>query len=218
MNRVSIWYKSNLIIGLLILYYAVGMGLFLIQETRPLFQLLTPFSLVMTFGAVLVLQKEWSAKWLLAFLLVFGVSLAAEMIGVRTGALFGHYVYGKTLGLKLLETPLVIGLNWLLLIYCSAAIVNHTRLNKTGRIFLGAGLMVAYDLVLEYVAPVMDMWSWDGRYPGPRNFLMWFLLSLAFHTLFQQLGLVIQNKPARYLFGIQFLFFFGIAIYAYSML
>ncbi len=37
--------------------------------------------------------------------------------------------------------------------------------------------MVGYDLILEYVAPVMNMWSWDTPYPGIRNFIMWFLLA-----------------------------------------
>ena len=209
------WHKSNLIIGLLILYYAVGTGLFLIQETRPLFKLLTPVSLIMSFGAVLVMHEEWSWKWLIAFLTVFLASLLAEVIGVRTGLLFGEYAYGKTLGIKILDTPLLIGLNWLLLVYCTAAIANVTRFSKTGRIFLGAGLMVTYDLVLEYVAPVMDMWSWESRYPGLRNFIMWFVLALGFHTLFQKSGLTVKNKPARYLFGIQFLFFCGLALHAY---
>jgi putative membrane protein len=169
----------------------------------------------MSFGAVLVLQEEWSWKWVMSFLIVFLTSLLAEIIGVSTGVLFGEYVYGRTLGVKMLDTPILIGLNWLLLIYCTAAIANRTRFNKTGRIFLGAGLMVIYDIVLEYVAPVMDMWSWEHPYPGLRNFLMWFVLSLAFHALFQKLGLTIENKPARYLFLIQFLFFCGIALYAH---
>ena len=81
------------------------------------------------------------------------------------------------------------------------------------RILIGAGLMVVYDLVLEYVAPVMDMWSWQTRYPGVRNFLMWFLVALVFHSLFQWLNLKIENRPARYLFLIQFLFFCGIAMH-----
>jgi hypothetical protein len=41
---------------------------------------------------------------------------------------------------------------------------------------------------------------------------MWFLLSLAFHALFQLLGLGIDNKPARFLFIIQWLFLCVIAI------
>ena len=218
MKLSRIRHKSTLIIGLLILYYAVGTGLFLMQETKPLFKLLTPVSLIMSFGAVLVNHKEWSWKWMLSFGIVFLVSLLAEIIGVQTGVLFGEYVYGKTLGVKILDAPIMIGLNWLMLVYCTAALANHTRINKTGRIFFGAGLMVAYDLVLEYVAPGMDMWYWEGPYPGLRNFIIWFVLALGFHTLFQKSDLTIDNKPARYLFGIQFLFFCGIAMHTRWMM
>jgi putative membrane protein len=206
------WHKPHLVIGLLILYYAVGAGLFLIQDTRPIFTLLTPFSLIISFGAVLAMQTAWSWKLVTAFMIVFVASLFIEIIGVRTGVLFGEYVYGSALGIKILDAPILIGLNWLLLIYCTSALVSTLRLNKFWSIILGAGLMVTYDLVLEYVAPVMDMWSWDSQYPGIRNFLMWFLVALVFHVLFQVLNLKIENKPARYLLIIQFLFFCGIGL------
>ena len=214
MNLQILGHRGNLITGLLIIYYTVGMGLFLIPVTRPLFKQLTPLSLIMSFGAVLILQKHWPGKLILAFFAVFIVSIITEMIGVRTGILFGAYTYGEALGIKILDTPIVIGLNWLFLVYCTAAIAGSTRLSKTGRILLGAGLMVAYDGVLEYVAPVTGMWYWENPYPGFRNFLMWFLLSSLFHTLFQMLDLNIENKPARYLFLIQFIFFCGIAVQA----
>jgi putative membrane protein len=215
MKPGRIWHKPHIIIGLLILYYAVGTGLFLIQDTRPLFKFLTPLSLIMSFGAVLVVHKDWSWKLVIAFVMVFVTSFIVEIIGVRTGVLFGEYVYGRTLGAKVLDTPILIGLNWLLLVYCTSAVVHHFHLNKTAGLFSGAGLMVVYDGVLEYVAPVMDMWTWKTPYPGIRNFLMWFLLALLFHALFRVLHLHIENKPARYLFFIQFLFFCGMALHTF---
>jgi putative membrane protein len=209
----KIWHKHNLIIVLLILFYAVGTGLFMIEETRHLFKFLTPFSLILSFGAVLVMHKKWSGRLALAFMIVFLASLFIEIIGVRTGVLFGEYVYGSALGIKIMDTPVMIGLNWLLLVYCTSALVNYYPLNKISRIFLGAGLMVIYDLVLEYVAPVMDMWSWQIRYPGIRNFGVWFLTAMVFHALFRLLDLKIENKAARFLFLIQILFFCGIALH-----
>ncbi len=215
MNKLLQHIRSNpgLLIGILVLYYVVGIMLFLVEGTRSLFGSLTPLSLIMSFLAVLAFQPSWSPKLGLAFLTVFGLAVFVEIMGVQTGVLFGEYVYGKALGLKILDTPVMIGLNWLILVYCTTAIVNHSFKNKITRIISGAGLMVFYDLVLEYVAPVMDMWSWPTRYPGVRNFLMWYLVALVFHSLFQWLNLKIENRPARYLFLIQFLFFSGIALY-----
>ena len=134
------------------------------------------------------------------------------MIGVNTGLVFGNYIYGKALGIKVLDTPILIGLNWLIMVYCTAAIVNQFNAGSIPKILLGSAMMVGYDLLLEYVAPFMDMWSWDTPYPGIKNFVMWFILAIVFHILFQMLNLRIENKPARYLFLIQILFFCGISL------
>ena len=215
MNRIFNYLRENprLFIGILVLYYTVGLALFIIPATRSLFSRLTPLSLILSFSAVLIFQKTWNWKTGVAFITVFLVSILVEMVGVHTGVLFGHYQYGSALGPKILDTPVIIGLNWLMLIYCTSAIVQKVAISKTGRILLGSVLMVAYDGVLEYVAPVTDMWAWETRYPGFRNFGMWFLLSVVFHILFQLLGLRIDNKPARYLFLIHFLLFVCLALY-----
>jgi putative membrane protein len=215
MKMENIRQKPQLLIWFLILFYSVGIALFLIGETQTLFTLLTSFSLILTFGAVLAFQKNWSWKLGIAFMVVFTLTLVIEIIGVNTGVLFGSYVYGDALGVKVFGTPLLIGLNWLILVYCTAAIVNYFFTGRSIRIFLGSVMMVGYDVVLEYVAPVMNMWSWDGRYPGLRNFVMWFMIAMVLHILFQVLDLRIDNKPARYLFVIQLLF---IAIIALSSL
>jgi putative membrane protein len=212
MKPGDIRHKPHLLISLLSLFYTVGILLFWIRDTRSLFIFLTPYSLVLTFAAVLLFQKKWMVKWIIACALVFTGALIIEIIGVRTGLLFGRYTYGNALGIKILDTPVLIGLNWLILVYCTAAIVNHHISNRIVRIFSGALLMVAYDILLEYVAPVMDMWSWETGYPGFRNFLMWFLIALVFHGLVQLSDFIIENKPARYLLLIQTLLFGGIAL------
>lgn len=205
--------RPKLVIAFFILYYGVGLGLFMIPDTRQLFSLLTPLTLVLTFTMIMVFHKTWKWKTLFAFVIVFLFAILIEIAGVQTGILFGSYEYGDALGIKVSDTPVIIGLNWLFLIYCTSAIVNSISIPRIARILVGSGLMVAYDLVLEYVAPLTDMWSWETSYPGIRNFGMWFLVSLAFHSLFQWLDLRITNKPATYLFLIQFLFFAIIALY-----
>lgn len=217
MTLENLRHNPQLLIGILILFYAVGILLFLIGETRALIGILTSWSLMLTFGAVMLFQKEFSMKLVVAFMVVFATSLIIEILGVNTGALFGNYEYGSALGPKILHTPILIGLNWLILIYCSAAIVNHHFTRKSIRIIAGSLLMVVYDLILEYVAPVMDLWSWDTPYPGIRNFVMWFVVAMVLHLLFQWLDLRINNKPARYLFFIQFLFLCLIAFSSFLL-
>ena len=212
MKLENLRHRPQLLIGILILYYSVGTLLFQFGATRILFDTLTPWSLILSFIAVLLFQKEFSLKLGIAFVMLFTLSIIIEIIGVNTGVLFGNYKYGPALGPMILGAPILIGLNWLILIYCSTAIVNYHFKRKSTRILVGSLLMVTYDLILEYVAPIMNMWSWDASYPGIRNFLMWFVIAMFFHLLFQWLELRINNKPARYLFYIQILFFCVIAI------
>ena len=214
MTLENIRKKPNILIGILILYFSVGILLFSLELTRPLFRALTPWSLILSFAAILLFQKEWSLRLGIAFLAVFLATLMIEIIGVNTGVLFGSYAYGPAFGPRILHTPILIGLNWLILIYCSAAIVNHHLRHSLIRLLAASMLMVAYDLILEYVAPIMGMWSWDTPYPGIRNFLMWFGVALLMHLIFQLLGIQIRNKPARYLFFVQMLFFCVIAIFS----
>jgi putative membrane protein len=39
------------------------------------------------------------------------------MLGVHTGILFGNYKYGNALGLKLNDVPILIGINWFIVVY-----------------------------------------------------------------------------------------------------
>src|SRR6478609_3641217 len=41
------------------------------------------------------------------------------------GLLFGEYAYGAGLGLKLWNVPLLIGLNWVMLVYCAGAVARN---------------------------------------------------------------------------------------------
>lgn len=74
--------------------------------------------------------------------------------------IFGTYNYGNALGIKILETPILIGFNWLFLTYCFS-FWDHLGLKSIFVIILAPLLMVLYDLALEHVAPALNMWSWE---------------------------------------------------------
>ncbi len=137
-----------------------------------------------------------------------------EMAGIASGEIFGPYRYGEALGWKVKGTPLIIGLNWLFLVYASRAIVCHWITVPLGRILIGAFLMVGYDLVMEVVAPLMQMWQFDTGYPPPANFFTWLIAALIYHTGFELLHIRVENAPARWLFVIQGLFFIAITVSA----
>ena len=67
--------------------------------------------------------------------------------------------------------------------------------------------MVLYDVVLEQVAPKMQMWFWEADRVPFRNYLVWFLMALIFHTLLVITGLKLKNPLSKIVFSAQFLFF-----------
>lgn len=195
-------------------FYAVGLLLFMLPYTRPFFISITSLSLLLTIGAALFFHKVWNVRTVIWFLFIAVSSFLLEMKGVHTGKLFGNYAYERGLAPLVSGTPIIIGLNWLFLVYGSRAVVFKFRLRPWLRVLSGSLLMVAYDTVLEWVAPVMQMWRFDGGYPPLRNFVVWFAAALVFHTGSELLRIRNDNVPARSLFAAQIAFFMIIGIFS----
>ena len=81
-------------------------------------------------------------KQMLAFFLIFLLGFVVEVVGVQTGLIFGSYSYGATLGVKLFDTPLLIGLNWIFVSYSSYSIACQVSDNKYLQLFLQLKLNV----------------------------------------------------------------------------
>ena len=56
--------------------------------------------------------------------------------------------------------------------------------------------MLVYDIILEQLAPVLDMWHWENFRVPLQNYLAWFILALIFHSAIKFLGIQIRNKLA----------------------
>jgi putative membrane protein len=192
----------------------VGIAGFLFPSTRHIFNRLTPLALLLSAGFLIWFhQPKFTKKMLVVFGIIFIFSFLVEAIGVKTGLIFGEYIYGNGLGLKLFETPLMIGLNWLMLIYCTQIIAERISEDQTIRLFFAPFLMVIYDLVLEQAAPLLGMWSWAGGKIPVQNYVAWYLLAFLFHLLLQKTKTEFSNKLAIPVFVIQFLFFVVLVLY-----
>ncbi len=192
----------------LVWFYIIGIAGMVIPATSALFMKLTPLALLMNFGLLLTHHEtKFSVITILIFSLILLSGFFIEIIGVQTGIIFGEYVYGKGLGWKLWDTPLIIGLNWLLLVYTTATITQKIKTHNIIRIALGAGMMLIYDVVMEQVAPRMDMWTWkDGIIPI-ENYIAWFVIASLFHALIQFTGIKIRNKLSETVLIAQFVLF-----------
>lgn len=199
---------------LLSVVYAVGIvGVYL--PLHPDFLLLTPLNLLFSMGVVLYYHPKRSLELIYGLVLVYFGSWLLECVGVQTGLLFGNYAYGPVLGPKVLATPLMIGINWVMLVYAMAALAWAwlPRVSANGQAMVGASLMMSLDFLIEPVAvhynfwkwiPAQDHWFWVAPI---QNYVVWWIAAWVFIRLF--LGLVpkFENPIAIFLFVLQVVFF-----------
>jgi len=228
MKRIFSNLDLNKVTRFLISFYVIGVIGMALPWTSAVFRFLTPFSLLMCFGLLAYFHesKPTTRSWLL-YLLVMVVGYAAEVIGVATGIVFGAYEYGQGLGVKVLDVPLILGPNWLFLVYASSRVadglLSHKPFNQTNKpiakaylgvlqIILGSLVMVAYDLIAEQVAPKLDLWTFEAESAPLQNYLAWFGLAVIFHTLFRLFKVPTGNPLSTRLLLLQALFFVVLAL------
>lgn len=188
------------------MYLAGGIGLNL-PLTNELFKFLTPFNLLSSVGILLYFHQDWNKSAIVFCIITFSVGFLVELAGVNTGLIFGHYQYATTLGFKVGGVPPMIGVNWLLLIYCVGTVTEYFVDKIAYKILLGALFMTAFDYIVEPVAIKFDMWFWENGLPPIQNYVAWFVVSAALLTLFHLSKFRKTNPIAAWLLGFQVLFF-----------
>lgn len=209
---------------LAVLFHGIGLiGMLYLDKT--FFIGLTAFNLLLSFGLLVFTQNNRPCIFYLFIIAVILLGIGVEIIGVNTGALFGQYRYGTLLGYQVLGVPLIIGVNWFVIIYCCGISIHTLLTNTIGRMALdasgrplrlkalsviidGATLAVFFDWVMEPVAMKLGYWRWDGAGEVPvYNYLCWFMVSVLLLSLFQIFKFDKQNKFAVNLLLIQLMFF-----------
>jgi len=175
-------------------FYSVGIAGFLTPLSHPYFEKLIPLALILSFI-------------LLVFAGIYFAGLIVEMIGVNTGSIFGEYSYGPNLGIKILNTPVIIGLNWLILVYTTSSLFEKLTIPNIYKILLASACMLAYDIVLEQIAPLTGMWSWHEATVPVRNYMAWFIIAVVFQSVLKLVGIKTENAVSKDLFYSQFIFF-----------
>lgn len=196
----------KLAVALLAIVYTVGV-LGLNSPMRELFARLTPVTLLLTLVVMLSYHRRRGLGLVVFSCLVLLGGFFVEWVGVHTGWLFGRYQYLEALGPKLDGVSVIIGVNWLLLVYAIGVFVQSFSVYAWRRVVLGALVMVATDLLIEPVAISLGFWTWEGGGIPLLNYLGWFVVSVAFFTLFEKMRLPKTNPVAGPVFGIMFLFF-----------
>lgn len=142
------------------------------------------------------------------FAITFVGGMISELIGVRTGRIFGAYSYSDQMGWRLLGfVPVIVPLAWFMISYTSYTLVNsilacrngvvvgrsHARRARVrqaiGYSALGALATTAWDLGMEHQLVASGLWIWeqDGSFFGIPvvNFIGWITTSLILQLAFR---------------------------------
>lgn len=205
--------KVKIFIYLSIAMYVAGLIGLNLAASKEFFRFLTPFHLLSS-AAILVYFEPNKSNRFWAFLVIsYLIGFFIEVAGVNTGLIFGEYTYGKTLGIKIWETPLMIGVNWFVLCFITAKTLNYLgqKFLESSHtwvfIFLGGGIMTLLDFFAEPPAIYHDMWSWTHALPPIQNYLAWFCVSCCLMLIFKRLKLNEFNPMALPILILQYLFF-----------
>lgn len=201
--------KINIYKGIIVIFHLVGIIGLSIPSLRPYFQMLTPFHLLLSTCLLLIFHKSWNLGFFTFSIAAFLIGFFAEVVGVHTGLLFGEYSYGSVLGIRLFDVPLMIGINWLLLVYLSGEVFEKKISNDWLAAMMGAGIMVVMDFLIEPVAVALDFWTWKGNFVPLANYLGWFIIAFIIQMIYRKSNFEKSNPLATFLL-INLLLFFAV--------
>ena len=208
MERSSYSLKALAGISVLVILHAVGLAGFALPSWEGLFQSLVPVHLLLSTLLLLAFHQKWSWRFGLTASGIAAGGWFVEYIGVQSNALFGAYQYTDVLGVSIGGVPLMMAINWLMLIYGVGAIVQRLPWPLIGRVLLGGMLMLILDVALEHFAIAHKLWIWHGDKVPLKNYIAWFFISCLFIWQMLTCSRLLDNPLALPLIVIQGLFFY----------
>jgi len=208
--KPELFSQDDWLILFFVIMYLVGIVGHAWGKTFPLMLRLTPWVLFsLGFLAVVPVIRERRVRVLAWVLAVYLVTLFLEILGVKTGLVFGSYLYGETLGLSLLGVPLVIGFNWVLVVLGALLWAKGWFKNPYPAALAAGGLCLFFDYILEPVAidPAFDYWQWAGGEIPLQNYAAWFVIATLAALAFHYFRLQVKSPVPRAYFVIQLSFF-----------
>ncbi len=222
MNKKNL--VNNVALFIALLFHIAGAIGILFTPYKNWFIQNTPLNLLIMAALLIITQKEKNIYFFIFLLITIVVGFVVEYTGTNTALIFGHYTYGNILGLKIFGLPLIIAVNWFIVIYCAGVTTQLyenkmlKRINEKG-MSINAGvqtisfvidaslLAVLFDWMIEPVADKLGYWKWEGGDIPFYNYVCWFIISALLFALFQQLPFTKRNIFAVHLLIIQLLFF-----------
>lgn len=193
-------------LAVLVIFYVVGtVGILSSYSER--FVQWSFANLVLTAALLLLNVERAGARVAVGFVISMLVGFTVEALGVETGVIFGEYQYTDRMGPRLIEVPLVIGVNWAVLVHAVHASASGWLRSRVMRAAIGATAMTAFDWVMEPVAIRLRFWVWQADAVPFQNYLAWWGLSFSLLLVNDILCPRPKNRLAPWVFGIMLTFF-----------
>lgn len=152
-------------------------------------------------------RKKYSPQLLAWSIAAFAITFTIEYIGVSGGKIFGSYYYGETMKWQLGNVPVIIGVNWTVLILATYSMAYKWTKSIWISPVLSSVLIVVFDMIMEPVAMHLDYWQWEYNLIPNRNYFAWFIISLIFAGFLSVFRINPDSKILRAFFFIQIVFF-----------
>lgn len=198
--------------GVLLLFHITGFIGLGFSDDPGFFLRFMPLTMLLTLALLIAFQRERTAAFWSFCVVVMVAGFCVEVVGIRTNLLFGQYAYGEALGIKLLDVPLLIGVNWLIVTYSAGVLAAYLPLPGFVRALVAALLMVGLDICIEPVAVHYDFWHWQYDVIPLLNFKGWFAVSLILQVYFNRVEFSRRNPLVPLVYLVQLLFFFGLGM------
>jgi putative membrane protein len=186
------YFKKHIPLFVALLFHISGLIGILCTPYKVFFVNSTPVVLLTMFLLLASTEKKVAQDYFIFFVISFIIGLTTEIIGVNTGLLFGDYQYGSVLGPKLFGVPLLIGLNWFIIVFCSGSVCSQglnflqkkfdvnvpSSVFKIAVVIAGAAIATCFDIILEPAAVKLQFWSWENGVIPLFNYICWFSISV----------------------------------------
>ncbi len=206
-------------IAVLAILYAVG-AVGIAFRLVPGLAALTSLHLFISFLFLVYWHEKKGVFFWFWLMIAYLIGTLVEYLGVQYGFLFGSYEYGANMRPVIAGTPIIIGINWILLSYCFTRIVARWAPRKFSMFVIAAisaTLMTAFDVLIEPVAIELNFWSWEKGYVPLTNYAGWWIVSLVLNFLFVKMGVENGRNPIAF-WVLLFQLFFFVFVYVFRVI
>ena len=149
-----------------------------LSDQKDFFLSTSPLAILISFILLLLNYNFRQKGFATALISIITIGFLVEFLGVNYDLFFGSYEYGNNLGYKIGGVPIIMSINWLVLIFLTGSFTEKIIPNSLPlKVIFASLLMVFIDIFLEICAPKLDFWKFNEEIVPMSNYNSWFIIS-----------------------------------------